>query len=129
MDELAAALATVTGVRVHSHPPESITPPAGVVSYPAGIAFDQTYQRGMTKFNDLPVVLLAGKAVSRAARDTVTEWSADTGPRSIKRAIEARPYASCHVVTVTECSFDVVTIAGVDYLAATFMLDIVGSGN
>jgi hypothetical protein len=129
MDEIATELDTMTGLRVHGHPPASITPPAGVVSYPERVAYDQTYGRGMDRIERLPVILLAGKATDRAARDKVAGWAAGSGAGSVKAVLEANEWTSCHTVVVTECTFDVVTIAGVDYLAAMFDLDIAGAGS
>lgn len=129
MDEVAGVLDTVTGLRVHPHPPATVTPPAAIVSYPERVAFDQTYGRGMDRIERMPVVLVTGKATDRAARDKVAGWAAGGGPGSIKTVLEAHSWTECDVLTVTECSFDVVTIAGVDYLAAMFLLDIAGDGN
>jgi hypothetical protein len=120
MDEIGDVLDTIAGLRVHRHPPGSVTPPA---------ANDQTYGRGMDRIERLPVVLVVGKATDRAARDTVAGWAAGGGPGSIKTVLEAHTWTGCDVLTVTECSFDVVSIAAVDYLAAMFLLDITGDGN
>jgi hypothetical protein len=128
MDEIGDVLDTVTGLRVHRHPPGKVVPPAAIVSYPERIAYDQTYRRGVDRIERMPVVLVVGKATDRAARDTVAEWSAGGGPGSIKALLEGHGWAACDVLTVTECSFDVVTIAAVDYLAAMFLVDIAGQG-
>lgn len=128
MDEVAARLAAFSGLRVFGYPPPTVVPPAGIVSYPDKIEYDQTYQRGLDQIVALPVILVVGKATDRAARDTVTDWTDGAGPHSIKTVLESGTYQSCDDVSVTECSFDVVTIAGVDYLAAMFTLDAVGQG-
>jgi hypothetical protein len=128
MDEIAGALGGITGLRVFGYPPPTVVPPAGIVSYPERINYDQTYGRGMDRISALPVILVVGKATDRAARDTAAGWAAGSGARSVKAVLEAATYTSCEVLTVTSCSFDVVTIAGVDYIAAMFELDIAGSG-
>jgi hypothetical protein len=128
MDEVAAVLDTITGLRVFAYPPPTVVPPAGIVSYPERIDFDQTYGRGMDKITGLPVILVVGKATDRAARDTAGDWASGSGSKSVKAVFEAHPWTSCHVLTVTACTFDVVTIASVDYIAAMFELDVAGSG-
>jgi hypothetical protein len=128
MDEVAKALEQITGLRVFAYPPETLVPPAGYVSYPGSVDFDQTYQRGEDQFTDLAVVLVASKVTTRAARDTVAVWASGDGPKSVKRALETWEWATCDDVTVTSCEFDVEKIAGVPYLAAMFKATVVGPG-
>lgn len=128
MDEAATVLGTITGLRVFAYPPPTVVPPAAIVSYPDAVEYDQTYGRGTDRITGLPFVLVVGKATDRAARDTVTGWVAGSGATSVKAAMEAHSWTSCDVLTVTKCSFDVVTIASVDYLAAMFEADAIGPG-
>ena len=46
----------------------------------------------------------------------------------MKLAIETGPHVAFDHVRVESCEFDVVTIGGVDYMAAIFDLDIAGPG-
>lgn len=128
MDEVAGRLSAFSGLRVFPYPPPTVVPPAGIVSYPDSIGYDETYGRGVDMINSLPVHMIVGKATDRAARDTVTDWADGSGQHSIKAALEADGYQSCDSVSVTACTFDVVTIAGVDYLNAMFTLDVIGQG-
>lgn len=128
MDEVAEALGTITGLRVFGYPPPTLTPPAGVVSYPESIDYDQTYGRGVDRMRALPVLLVVGKATDRSAREKVAGWAAGSGAGSVKAVLEEHEWESCDELSVTACTFDVVTIAGIDYLAAMFSLDIAGSG-
>jgi hypothetical protein len=128
MDEAAAALEKITGLRVTPYPPNTLTPPAGYVSYPQSVDFDEAYGRGEDRFTDLPLVLLAGKAVERSARDTVAGWASGDGPQSVKAALEAWSWTTCDDLTVTSCEFDVERVAGVPYLAAMFKATVVGPG-
>jgi hypothetical protein len=127
MKECAQVMGTVTGLRVFDYPPETISAPAGYVSYPESIDFDATYGRGTDKVVGLPIVLLAGKATSRAARDTVSGWSAGGGA-SLKAAFEAHTWTSCDDLTITSVRFDTEELAGNPYLAAIFTADAIGSG-
>jgi hypothetical protein len=128
MDEVAQALEQITGLRVSAFPPETLTPPAGYVSYPQSVDFDEAYQRGEDQFTDLPIVLVTGKATPRSARNTVTAWASGDGPKSVKRALEAWSWTTCDDLTVTSCEFDVELIAGVPYLAVMFKATVVGPG-
>lgn len=128
MDEAATVLGTITGLRVTAWPPGSVVAPAGIVSYADRIEYDQTYGRGTDRIAGIPFVLVAGKATERSARDTVAGWAAGSGSSSVKAAMEAHTWTSCDDLTVTRCTFDVVTIAGVDYLAAMFEADAIGPG-
>jgi hypothetical protein len=128
MDEVARVMEQITGLRVQAYPPASVSAPAGYVSYPQTIDFDETYGRGEDQFTDLPIVLIVGKATDRSARDTVSGWSAGDGPNSIKALAEAHSWATCDDLTIEECEFDFVKLAGVDYLAALFKATVVGPG-
>jgi hypothetical protein len=128
MDEVAAALREITGLSVLSHPPETLTPPAGYVSYPQSVDYDETYGRGQDQFTNLPIVLVASKVTTKAARDRVTQWASGDGPKSVKRALESWRWQTCDDLTVTSCEFDVERVAGVPYLAAMFKATVVGPG-
>lgn len=129
MDEVATAAAEISGLRMTAWPPGTLQPPAGAVSYPESIAYDQTYGRGMSKISALPLILVAGKAIERLARDAVSTWTATHGEGSVRQHLEGRVWASCDDLSVVSAKFDVVSIGGVEYLAAQFSLDVVGSGN
>jgi len=128
MDEVAAALTQITGLRVTAYPPETLSPPAGYVSYPQSVDYDQAYQRGEDRLTDLPIVLLSSNVTTRAARDTVAAWASGDGPKSIKRALEEWPWTTCDGLSVTSCEFDVEKVGAVPYLAAMFKATVVGPG-
>jgi hypothetical protein len=71
---------------------------------------------------------VVGKATDRTARDRIYAYAAPTGASSVKAVLESGTYNSFHTIRVTECEFDVISIAGVDYIAAVFTLDIAGQG-
>jgi hypothetical protein len=127
-DEIATVLATISGLRVSAYPPGSVVPPAGIVSYPTAIDFDETYGRGMDRIRDWPVVVVEGKATDRTARTRIFEYAAATGASSLKAVLEAHHWSSCDDLRVTSVEFDVVTIGAVDYISALFHLDIAGQG-
>lgn len=128
MDEIAASMGTIDGLRVWPYPPGSVTAPAAIVSYPERIAFDLAYGRGMDRWT-LPVVLVVGKPTDRVSRRDLSGYTDITGIRSIKNAIEGDgTHTAFDEVQVTSVEFDVVEIGGVEHMAAIFELDIAGSG-
>jgi hypothetical protein len=128
MDEVADVLTNFTGLNVFAYPPSTLSAPAGYVSYPQSIDFDEAYQRGEDKFTDLPIVLLAGKANDKSARDKVAGWAAGDGPTSVKQAMETWKWRTCDDLTVTSCEFDLEQVGTVPYLAAMFKATVVGPG-
>jgi len=128
MDEVASVVKQITGLNVFAYPPGSLVAPAGYVSYPQSVDFDETYQRGEDQFTDLPIVLVVGKPTDKTSRDRIGPWASGDGPQSLKRAMEAHTWTTCDDVTVTQAEFDLETISGVPYLAAMFKATVVGPG-
>lgn len=127
MDQVAAQLDTIPGLRTFPFPPDKLVPPAAVVSYPDDYTFDATYGRGMDRLT-LPVVIVLGKPTDRSVRDRLGAYVDGSGDRSVKQVVEAGSYAAFDSVRVMSVEFDVVTIGGTDYMAALFSLDVAGSG-
>lgn len=126
MKEAALVFRQITGLRMEDNPAGSIVPPAGYVSYPLSIDYALVYGHGSWKFNQLPITLLAGKVTGRSARDKISAWCASDG-QGVKALAEAHDWASCDDFTVTGATFDIETVAGVDYLAVIFTADLVGT--
>jgi len=130
MDEVAARLITITGLRVFAYPPDSVVPPAAIVSYPDEIEPHGTYARGMAKIR-LPVVVVVGKVTDRGTRALIAGYVATSGAASVVAVLEstATPYVAFDTLTVASVEFDVVQIAENTYLAALFDLEIAGDGS
>lgn len=118
----------VSGLRAFAFVKGNVAPPVALVMLPETIEYDVTYARGADRIT-LDVVVAVGKADSRSAFDAISAYASGSGSSSIKAAIEAGTYTSLHTVRVTSATFDVITIGAVDYLGATFQVDIVGSGS
>jgi hypothetical protein len=127
MDQTGDRLDTIGGLRVWRYPPNSLTPPGAVVSYPEDYDYDATYGRGMDRMT-LPVVVVVGKPSDRASRDKLAAYVDGSGAASVKAVLESGTYTAFDSVRVMRVEFDVVTIAGTDYMAALFSLDIAGQG-
>lgn len=130
MEEIATVMGGVTGLRVHAHPVRTLTPPAGVVTYPeaTGVEFHQTYGQGETTIPDIAVHLIAHNVTDRVARDTASAWLDETSPTSAVSVIEAHAWASCDEVTVRRAEFTELTVGTVEYLDVTLHLDVTVSG-
>lgn len=128
MDEMAAVMGQITGLRVTAYPPKTVVAPAGYVSYPASIDYDQAYNRGVDRVTGLTITLLSSDVTTRTARDTVGAWASGSGEASLKALAEAHHWTSCDVLTITSVSFDVEQIGSIPYLAAIFTADAIGSG-
>ena len=128
MEEVAAKLGTIDGLRVFAYPPGDVPPPAAIVSYPETYDFDATYGRGMDRMS-LPVVVVVGKPTDRSTRDRLAKYCNGSGPASVKAVVERGTYSACDTVRVTSIEFDPVEIAATVYMAALFTLDIAGPGS
>lgn len=129
MDQIGDALDTIAGLNIHRYPADAISPPAALVGYPETINFDETYQRGADTMV-LPVLVVVAPKPARAARTRLAAYCDGTGAKSVKQVIESySSYTALGSVRVQTADFDVVTIAGTDYPAALFTLDIAGGGN
>lgn len=127
MDQVGDQLATIVGLRVYRYPPDGIQAPAAVVTYPDTYTYDGTFGRGMDRLS-LPVVVMVGKVSDRVSRDLIAAYADGAGTSSVKQVLEAATYTAFGALRVTEAEFDVISMAGVEYLAATFNLDIAGPG-
>lgn len=129
MEEIAARLDTITGLRVFGYPEKAFHPPAAVVSYPESYIFDATYGRGMDRIEDLPVVVVVGDVHARGTRAELAPYADGSGAQSVKAVLEAAPHTAFDTLRVTEVIFDVYTIGDIDHMAAVFTCDIAGQGS
>ena len=126
MKEAADVLAELTGLQVFDYPPPSVKPPAGYISYPLAVNYDQAYQQGEDEFRDFPIVLIASKITDRSARDMVSAWTSGDSPESVKQAFENHSWVSCDDLTINSAEIDGERIGGVDYLTVLFKATVVG---
>lgn len=127
MDQLGDALDTITGLRVFRYPPDSIVPPAGIVAYPESVQYAESYRRGMDRIT-VPIVVVVGKVSDRSSAVELAAYMSGSGSKSIKAVVDGGTYTAMDSVTVMEAEVDVFTMGPVDYIAATFEVDVVGQG-
>lgn len=132
MDEIAAVLRTVTPrfKTVHPLPPAGAPPaPAGVVTFPERVVYDETYRpASVERYERIAVFALCGQPnlAEKTVRNRMGGWLTGTG--SIKVLLETHDWQSCEVLSVSEAEIGSVTIAGVEYLAAMLYMDAAGIG-
>lgn len=127
MDDLGTALEMVAGLRVSPYWADRVTPPFAIVEFPEKIDYDATMVRGG---DQMTVKILVGVARvdARTGRDALAAYADGSGALSVKAAIEAHAPTAYGSVRVQSAVFGVVSVAGVDFLAATFTADIIGIG-
>lgn len=126
MDAIGARLVGVTGLRVYDYTADASSPPAAIVSLPRLVEYDAVAGRGADRLV-IPVTILVGRVSDRAARDQLGGYLSGTGAASIKTAIEGGDPplgGAAHTVRVTEATVDVVTIQAIDYLGASFDVEV-----
>jgi hypothetical protein len=126
MDAIGARLVGVTGLRVYDYAADAASPPAAIVALPETVEYDVVAGRGADRVV-IPVTVLVGRVSDRAARDQLAQYVSGTGASSVKTAIEGGTGdlgAVAHTVRVTEARIDVVTIGQIDYLGASFDVEV-----
>lgn len=126
-EEIADKLDAISGLRVYAWPNSSSPPPVGVVMLPTRVDFDATFQRGADVV-DIDVVVYVGRTDNRASYDLISAYCAGSGSSSVKAALETGSYSSFDSLRVRDVEFGVVRVAQVDYLAATFGVEVIGDG-
>jgi hypothetical protein len=127
MAEVAGKLSTLTGLRIYSYPPDLAPPPCAVVGYPNSITFDVAAGRGVDRM-ELPVYLLVDRNWDRATTGKLSEYTAGAGASSFKQLLQAKPHTAFSTARVASVTLSVITVAGVDLWAATFLVEITGPG-
>jgi hypothetical protein len=126
MDAIGVRLVGVTGLRVYDYPADAASPPAAIVSLPEIVEYDVVAARGADRVV-VPVTVLVGKVSDRAARDKLAGYLSGTGPSSVKEAIEGAGSdlgGAAQTVRVQTATVNVVTVGDVDYLGASFQVEV-----
>jgi hypothetical protein len=130
MDEISAALRTITGLRVFPYNADRVTAPAAVVTLPDQVEYDATQVRGADTFK-LDVYVFVARIDQRTGRDALAAYLDGSGPSSIKAAVDNSAtvvYTTCDVVRVASASVEPLSSGGVEHLGAVFTLEITGKG-
>jgi len=126
MDAIGARLLGVTGLRVYDYAADAANPPAAIVTLPETVEYDTVAGRAADRVV-IPVTVLVGKVSDRAARDQLAQYVSGTGAQSVKTAIEGGTGdlgGVAQTVRVTDAQISVVTIQAVEYLGASFNVEV-----
>jgi hypothetical protein len=125
LEAVGARLATIPGLRVFTHVPDVLAPPAAIVQLPRSVQFDLTAGRGADTYN-LGVLVVVGKVSDRASTANLAQYLDAEGPTSIKEALDGDLGGVVDSARVE--SYENVgsyPFAGVEYLGAEFQLEVV----
>ena len=119
-DAIGVAVGTITGINVHDFVPGQVHPPVAIVALPDVVEYDHTMARGKDRAV-YPVYVLVGKASDASARDKLAGYMSGTGAStaSVKAAVD-----SGGLRRVTGAQTQIMTFAGIDYLAAVFDVEV-----
>lgn len=128
IDDIADELDDIAELNVYAFPAEHVSPPAAVIGYPESYEFDQTYGRGSDRMT-IPVFIIVGLTDQKAARNTLGAYVDGSGASSIKANLEGGSYTSFSSLRVQSVEFQTISVAGQEFLAAVFSVDVFGSGS
>jgi hypothetical protein len=127
MDELGVALTGVPGLRVSPYWAERPTPPFAVVGFPEELHYDLTMGDGGEQFS-VPIIVGVSRGDGRTARNRIIGYTKGTGFGTVKNAVETHHGIAWDSARVQSVEFGMGTWSGVEYLTATFTVDIIGTG-
>jgi len=123
---LQTALATVSGLRVASYLPDTITPPQAVVTI-GSVQFHGSFGPAGDAPFAFVVTVFVGRMSDRSGQDALYAYMAPTGSTSIKAAVESDPTLGGVVSYATVVSAQNIQAVEVDaavYLAVDFTVAV-----
>ncbi|HKY77453.1 MAG TPA: hypothetical protein VJS45_14995, partial [Acidimicrobiia bacterium] len=128
--ELAASLETISDpdLRVYPFPPDQLAAPAAIVGFPELIEFDVSAGRGVDRMT-IPIYVVIDRTWDRSSADQFANLTAGSGPNSVKQVVQTKPHSAFSTARVRSVDRSVISVAGVEFWAATFLVDITGSGS
>jgi len=123
--KLAENVATITGLRTSAEMPDNPNPPIAIIR-PASVLYDQSFARGLTRYQFILVVIV-GRASEKTAQRSLDAYCSSTGASSIKLAVESDKTldGNCYDLRVTEMrNYTPIQLNEGTYLAAEFAVDV-----
>ena len=127
MDEVAVVAGTIPGLTTYAWPTDEASPPAAWPTYPVEMTVNVAFQRGTDRWQG-GLWVATGRVWDRETRDALSRYTAGDGPESIVAAFFAHDWQACGYARPVRWTFDAITIAGVEMMAALLDLDIAGPG-
>ncbi len=121
--EVVAAVEGVAGLRGRAYPysARKIIPPAFIV------VFHEAYGDGMTRM-PVPFSVVVGAIDQESAEAALSGYLRESGPTSVKAAVEDYFYTSCSNVVVERARPVVMTFGTIQYLGILFRAEASGKG-
>lgn len=123
--KLAENIATISGLRTSAEMPDNPNPPIAIIR-PAGIQYDQSFARGLVRYQFV-VVVIVGRVAEKTAQRSLDAYCSSTGSASIKLAVESDKTldGNCYDLRVTEMrNYTPIQLNEGTYLAAEFAVDV-----
>jgi hypothetical protein len=123
--KLAENLSTISGLRTSGEMPDNPNPPIAIVR-PGSIQYDQSFARGLTRYQFI-VVVIVGRVAEKTAQRNLDAYCSTTGASSIKLAVESDKTldGNCYDLRVTEMrNYTPIQLNEGTYLAAEFAVDV-----
>lgn len=124
-ERLAVNLATISGLRTSAEMPDNPNPPIAIIR-PSVIQYDQSFHRGLTKY-EFVVIVIVGRADERTAQRSLDAYCSSTGASSVKLAVESDKTlnGSAYDLRVSEMrNYTPIQLNEGTYLAAEFVVDV-----
>jgi hypothetical protein len=122
---LAAALATIPGLRVADHLPEQVAPPMAVIQLQT-VTYHRAMGGGLSEWNYV-VSLVAGRMGERVAQRQLDAWLSYDGAQSVRAAIESDPKlgGKCSTLVVDEMiTVRPLTVGDAAYVTCEFNVNV-----
>lgn len=122
---IATNLATISGLRTAAELPDNPSPPVAVIQL-VSVAYDGSFQQGLTTYN-FTVSVIVGRAAEREAQRRLDAYASSSGSSSVKLAIQSDKTLSgnAYDVRVAEMSnIGAVLLGEATYLAADFVVTV-----
>lgn len=122
---LAARIATISGLRTAATIPDQVNPPIAIV-IPERLTYDDAYGKGLVTYSFL-VQVIVGKVSERTSQNKIDGFINPTGATSIKAAIEGDKTLNGVVfdTRVTEVTgYSVVQVGDIAYMSCEFRVTV-----
>jgi len=124
-ERLAVNLATISGLRTSAEMPDNPNPPIAIIR-PSTVQYDQSFHRGLTKYEFI-IIVIVGRVDERTAQRNLDAYCSSTGASSVKLAVESDKTlnGSAYDTRVSEMrNYTPIQLNESTYLAAEFAVDV-----
>ena len=125
-ESMRDALGGIRGLSVSIFQTPQVLPPHAVIRLSSG-SYDRTMGRGLDELA-ATVIVYVSRAMDDTALEQLDQFITGTGPKSIKAAIESATGVGISFFRVSEFEVGVASVGDQEFLAATFDVQILLTG-